>query len=354
MSGPSRYSDDDFDRALRELAEGTASEPRFREASAAERARQAEQQAKRAQKEARRRRRGRGQRGPGRAAAWTSVGVALVVAAAGAAIWLRFGHASTATTGTLVAPAVAAAGPPADPFAGTPANGWADGAAGIATPAAKPVGHFTAAEVAAAYQTTRKLLVAGDLDNQTVLGGAPTAFAALLTSQQRATFLAGLNTKGVNKGGRPLSTRLWVMSFSPGSTELIGSVVKVDGSMSASSVDDSGTTALAITVNYLFDYAIEPPGDPSDWMRFLAHQYDSFDFAQWYDPGGALQPWDQTVVGHAGGRCGSTDGYQHPDYPSERGSGAGGTQSGPAINPYSLATDVPVGGAVCGRLSTGT
>jgi hypothetical protein len=32
MSGQQRYSDDEVDRALRELAEGTAGEPRFREA----------------------------------------------------------------------------------------------------------------------------------------------------------------------------------------------------------------------------------------------------------------------------------------------------------------------------------
>jgi hypothetical protein len=47
VSGQRRYSDDEFDRAPRELAEGAAAEPRFHEASAAEPARQATQQAKR-------------------------------------------------------------------------------------------------------------------------------------------------------------------------------------------------------------------------------------------------------------------------------------------------------------------
>jgi hypothetical protein len=45
MSGQQRYSDDEFDRALRELAEGKAGKPRCRKASAAERAKQAMQQA---------------------------------------------------------------------------------------------------------------------------------------------------------------------------------------------------------------------------------------------------------------------------------------------------------------------
>src|SRR5580692_5464283 len=129
MSGQRRYSDDEFDRALRELADGTAGEPRFREASAAERARQAKQQAKRARKQAKpRRRRGRAEHGP--ATAWTSVGVVLVLAAVGAFAWLQLRHPSTTAAGTRVAPTVAmaapAADPPADPFAGTPANTWAD------------------------------------------------------------------------------------------------------------------------------------------------------------------------------------------------------------------------------------
>jgi hypothetical protein len=353
MSGQQRYSDDEFDRALRELAEGKAGEPRFREASAAERARQAKQQAKRARKQARRRR-GRGHAGRGRVMAWTSVGVVLVLAAVGTFAWLQLRHPSTAATGAPVAPAVAVAappaGPPADPFASTPAKSWADGAAGIVLPAAKPVGKFTAVQVEAAYQTTRKLLIAADLNKPTLLGGTPTAYADLLMSQQRAQFLGGLNKQGVNKDGSQLSTRAWVTSFAPGSTELIGSVIKVRGTMSAKSVRVTNTTALIITVNYVFAYAIEPPATPSDWMRLVTHRHGSYEFVPWPDLGDPLQPWDDTTTSQAGGLCGATDGYLHPDYPSERGPGAHPSPTGPALNPYSFATYSPAG---CTR-STGT
>jgi hypothetical protein len=352
LSGQRRYSDDEFDRALRELAEGTAAEPRFREASAAERHKQARQQAKRARKQAGRRSGRRGGRGRGRATALTSLIVALVLAAAGGLVWLESRHPSTATAGRPVVPTVSADAPPALPFAGTPARDWADGAAGIAVPAAKPVGDFTAAQVAAAYQTTRALLIAGDLNEQTLLGGRPTAFADLLAARQRAQFLGGLNRKGVGKNGFPLSTRIWVTSFAPASAELIGNVIKVRGTMSAGSVHLSGTTALAVTVNYLFVYAIERPGDPADWMRIVTHRRGRFDFAPWNDPGGPLTPWNETTAGQAGALCGSTDGYQHPDYPSERGPGPHPSPSGAAIDPYSFTAAVPVG-VLCGR-STGT
>jgi hypothetical protein len=340
MSGQRPNSDDEFNRLVRKLAETRAAEP----------ARQARRRASR-----------------GRKQAWRSWGVVIALAAVAAFALLQARHPSTVSSGRSIAPAItssapaiassapaiassapaiAVAAPPALPFAGTPAQTWAGGAAGIVVPAAKPVGDFTAAQVEAAYQTSRELLIAGNLNKSTLLGGPPTAFADLLTSQERAEFLASLNTKGVDKAGRPLSTRVEVTSFAPGSAELIG-VVKVQGSMSAKSVVFSGTTALAINVNYLFAYAVEPPGNPTDWTRVVAHQYGAFDFAPWGDPGGPLTPWDDTGGDHAGALCGSTDGYLRPDYPSVGGPAAGPTPSGPYMNPYSNAG--ADGSAVCAQ-----
>jgi hypothetical protein len=360
-SGQGPAPADEFDRELRELTEGTTPAPLFLEPSAAERAKAGEAGAGKA-----------GKRG-GRLTGTLSLVVLLAVT--GAIAWLGYTHsapngqpevtgpAPPAPSAGLVASVAAPSPmgtitpmdlfgwPPADPFAGTPAEGWADGAAGIVTPPARPVGRFTAGQVAAAYATTRKLLIAANLDRQTLLGGPPTAFAKLLTARQRAAFIAGLDKKGVNKGGYPLSTRKWVASFAPGSAKLIGNVIKVHGTMSARTLAESGRVVLAIEVNYVFAYAIERPHDPTDWMRLLDHQYGSIDFAAWDAPGGALEPWDRTIIGNAGAQCGTTDGYIHPDYPRDRSADA--RESGGALNPYSTATSAPGGGAVCGR-TTGT
>jgi hypothetical protein len=243
-----------------------------------------------------------------------------------------------------------ASGVPADAFAGTPADRWPDGAAGIVVPAARPDSEFTASQVTAAYQITRKILVAANLDWPTLRGGAPTAFADLLSPQQRAYFISDLDKTG-QRDGILLGSRGLVMSFAPGTTSFVTDVVKVHGSMSAGTTVFLGRTALSVKVNYLLTYAVEPPGHPADWMRIVAHKYGYVYFAQWDDPGGPLEPWVYTETSSAGGQCGMTDGYIHPAYPN--GARSSVQPSGQPVNPYSMAHQPASSNNTCYR-STGT
>jgi hypothetical protein len=118
-----------------------------------------------------------------------------------------------------IAPHSPLTGASSDPFAGTPADHWGDGAVGIVLPAAGPVGGYTAAQVESAYVMTRKLLAAAFLDRKTLLGGRPMAFADLLTSQQetwfpdrslRAGALRGLFSIAVPGYNGHLTTAPWV------------------------------------------------------------------------------------------------------------------------------------------------
>lgn len=254
-------------------------------------------------------------------------------------------------TGTGAAPAISGfasppasvvppnrSGPPADPFAGTPADHWANGAAGIVLPTAKPIGPYPAAQVESAYQTTRKLLVAADLDTKTLLGGPPTAFAALLTHDERNQFEQGLNKKGVDKQGFPLSTRPLVMSFAPGSAQLIGSVIKVRGTMHAQAAKGSnGNHELDVHVDYLFVYPIDPPHDPADWMRVVTEASWTVVFTDWQGAATTFEPGVEPVGDRvAGVDCGTTDGYEHPDYPVPASTGPqpSVSPSGTPVDPY--------------------
>jgi hypothetical protein len=344
------HRDDPIERRLRELsAEISGAAHRAAQAAAKEKAHEEKQQ----------------QRRSGRGLLRTvGIVVAVIIIAGGVITWRLSGSSSgglndtnavhngavPSGSATVVAPPVVPAGPPADAFAGTPADHWADGAAGIVVPAAKPTGQFTAAQAAAATQITRKLLIAGNLDWTTLNGGAPTAFADLLTRQQRTAFVDNLDKVGLHDGFAT-SSRILVMSFAPGTVSFVTKVVKVHGSMSAGTAVVSGTTVLRVAVNYLFIYAIEPPGHPADWMRVVAQDYGYVEFAQWDDPGGPLEPWVVTGISPAGGQCGMTDGYVHPAYPT--GVRSSVQPSGPAVNPY-LAAPPPTSSTETCRQATGT
>ena len=387
--GPDPAPLDELDLELRELTEGRAGDPLFLEPSAAERAKAAPVRTEdvpgvpdapgsptapiapvtpadptapdalgapgahgaHGGTRAVRRRTWRG----GRLAAALLAVVLLLVG--GGLVWLRFGHTTGSSDGSASVPDVALgsilgtiapgdlfAGASADPFLGTAANGWADGASGIVLPPAGPVGGFTAAQVAAAYATTGELVVAASLNPQTLLGGPPAALERLLTAGQRATFKAGLGAHGPGKDGRPLSTRSWVASFAPGTAELDGRVIKVSGAMNAMAVTESGRNVLRVEVSYAFVYAVEPPNNTTDWIRVVTRQSGSVDFARWDDPRGALEPWDKTVVDPLSGvACAPADGYLHPAYPS--GGSTAAEQSRLAIRPYSQT--LPAASGVC-------
>jgi hypothetical protein len=367
--GEQPSAEDDLDRALRELTEKTVSEAAFKEPSAKERAKAARKQSRRAGKKAsrqaaepsagwrggyrydlsarelrRQHRRGRRLRAL-KVTSWT-VAIA-VLAGAGVFAYQHVAHApggpddvSVVTNGAkpvakspLSSLAGSQDGPPADPFAGTAADHWADGAAGIVVPTAKAVGSFTASQVAEAYSQTRELLIAQNLDHATLLGGAPTAFANLLTPAQRSDFISGLDKIGRDKEGGQLSTRVWVTSFAPGSTALIGSVIKVHGTMSARATTGDDPE-LVITVNYRFVYPIKPPHAPQDWMRIVGSDVGPVEFSNWQGGGGSFEPWVRAVPDQAGARCDSADGFAHPEFPN--GPPDKDQPTGKPFDPYSM------------------
>ena len=255
----------------------------------------------------------------------------------------------TARPGTALPGAMSPAGqgPPADPFAGKTPDSWGDGAAGIVLPAAKPVGSYSKATVAAAYATVKKLLIDGELTRSVLLdGGRPTAFAALLPADERKVFLGGLTATGKWKDGHDKSTRGYVTAFAPGSTDLIGTVIKVHGQMTAATAVLSGSKALRVHVNYLFAYAVEPPGQPAKWMRLVVHRDDDFFFEHWDGPATPLVPW--LAPGPGGSTpslCGTADGYIHPAYDYRQSGGSQG--NGTATDPYSMKPDSVAGN--CGN-----
>jgi hypothetical protein len=246
------------------------------------------------------------------------------------------GRTPGATTPAPSSPLLTPAFTATDPFANSVAAQFANGAAGIVLPAAHAVAPYTSAQVASAYVTVKNLMVAANLNAPTLQGLKPVAFGSLLISQQRSWFYAHLTKPVRPKKGQPWLTRTWVTAFAPG-TQLVGSIIKVHGDpMTAKVVTANGHPALQVFANYLFVYAVEQAGQPDSRIRVVAHEFATVQFAQWYDPGGSLQPW---IYGfgdsYADAQCGTTDGFVHPAFPLL---GPGKVRpSGPPMNPYNLA-----------------
>lgn len=349
---------DQLDAELRKLLSGDASEPRLREPSAKERAKLAKDRRKQQKSALKQQRKTRRRRRATQTAAWALA--VIILAGAGTFAYLRFGHPAggpddTRTVangavppGTSAAPLIDS-GPPSDPFGGTPADKWANGAAGITIPAAKPIGQYSAAQVEDAYQTTKKLLIAAALNPQTLHGGAPTAFAKLLTQDQRSQFLNGLNKIGLDKNHEALSTRSWINQFAPGTTKLIGSVIKVHGTMTAAATrDQNGNNVLRVSINYLIAYPVEPPNAPADWMRVVTQFHGPVDFGSWANAESPFEPWWSPAGQLSGVRCDTKDGFLHPEFP--RSPTDTTPEKGPIVNPYSLSQPDKDG---CGAI-TGT
>ncbi|MDF5755918.1 hypothetical protein [Spongiactinospora sp. TRM90649] len=200
------------------------------------------------------------------------------------------------------------------PFAGSKAEKFGDGAAAIVPPKAAKTGVFSRKDVAAAYQTTKKVLVGAYLDRATLLGGKPSAYAMALMPEQRKDFLKFLDHKDVKK-----DTRSSVLTFGKGEAELVGDVIKVEGKMSAAPrKDEDGLPELRVTYAYRFVYAVRKPGT-DQIVRVMAYDKGMVDF--WRDtPGGPLRHWimgsDQSW--YAGVKC-TDDRFLHPAYANEGG-----------------------------------
>jgi hypothetical protein len=127
-----------------------------------------------------------------------------------------------------------------------------------------------------------------------------------------------------------------VVSFAPGSTQLIGSVIKVHGTMHAQAATNGGSPVLDIYVDYLFTYAAEPPHHPEDWMRLVSEAAWDVSFGDWQGAATPFEPWFSTHGddGVAGNSCGNKDGYVHPAWPSTRDAVPSSSGSGASLNPY--------------------
>ena len=238
-----------------------------------------------------------------------------------------------------VLPAPAQTIDPAHPFAGSPADQYASGAAGIRLPKATAKGRFSARQVAEALTLAKSYLVAADLDRDTVTGRSVEAVRALLDPLgPRPAFDADLRPPKVE------GMLNWLSRFKPGETALVGTTIKVNGS---TTYKLQAADELVVHMDYLVVYPVQRArsADQETTRVIVRHIFDFSTFYHRNTTRGKLWPteWDEYA---SGVRCNTHDGFLHPDYPRDL---TGGGGHGPVRDPYDQTQPPP--NERCGRVS---
>ncbi|MET7690069.1 hypothetical protein ABZT06_19145 [Streptomyces sp. NPDC005483] len=234
-----------------------------------------------------------------------------------------------------------------DPFAGSPAKRWADGAAGIAVPKAKSVGGQSEAKAEQALELTKKLLVESNLDPATLRGERPEAALDVLDPLQK-------NVRGILEAGlrKPDDKHdpLWMFSrFDPKEVRTVGDVVKTRGRMTFKAGDHA---SVLVHADYTFVYPVVQTNGSPEVTRTIVRRIldvEISDPAKYQVTPGKLSvvKWDQDINNSA---CEVYDGYLHPSFRSAEPTGPDPT--GPTKDPYDRSKPLDPGrDKACGTVS---
>ncbi|MET7890806.1 hypothetical protein [Streptomyces mirabilis] len=246
------------------------------------------------------------------------------------------------------------------PFAGSPAERWADGAAAIVVPKATPVGTFTSAQVAAALKQAKTLLVGANLNPGTLRGERPESVLALLDPKQ-PRMLDDVNN-WLRAPGKKRDPLMLFSRFDPAEVRPAGDVVKVRG---RTTFKAGAHASVAIHMDYTFVYpliqadqaskasgATETSGPSTEVARTIVRRVldlELLDPRKYQATPGKLSitRYDQDLGNTA---CDVYDGFLHPQFVSAAPTGAPPT--GPTTDPYDRSRDIRHSGTeTCGTVS---
>ncbi|MGW4702648.1 hypothetical protein [Streptomyces sp. NPDC004285] len=228
-----------------------------------------------------------------------------------------------------------------EPFRGSPAARWADGAAGITVPPAKATGWMGEAEVERALARTRDFLVLSNLDPAVRRGARPAQAIALMNPHQKdVTAFVTTALRSPDEDHDPL---LLFSRFDPAQARPAGDVVKTRGRLS---YREGRLGALEVTADVTYVYPVAPAGGGDEVVRVIVRRET---VVSWDDPA-------KVVTGEGtfsllsyktdmtNGGCGTTTGSFRPEF------GGGGPDADPGngtVDPYDRTAPITEGPGGC-------
>jgi hypothetical protein len=219
----------------------------------------------------------------------------------------------------------------ADPFRGSPALRWEEGADAIRLPEAKAVGDMSRAEVQLALERTKEFLVASNLDPAVLRGERPDKAIAVLEPLDSA-MLSRIERSltGPTRDDDPVTL---FSRFDPARVRVLGDVVKVRGHMTFAAGE---TGQVDVHADYTFVYPLVQAGvDEGPVERTIVRRDITMSMADprhWQSTRGkpAITKYEVATYNN---ECGVYDGYLHPVFPGTAPAGTPAT-GGPAADPY--------------------
>ncbi|CAM5547465.1 hypothetical protein SAVIM338S_04407 [Streptomyces avidinii] len=224
-----------------------------------------------------------------------------------------------------------------DPFRGSPALQWADGAAGIEVPEAVAVNGVSKERVADGLALAKQFLVAANVDPATLRGGRPQAALDLIDPAQ-GELLDLLERALAHPGKEQDPLQLFVRTDSA-EAKLAGDVVKVRGRLSVQPGDAPGQ--VDVLADYTFVYPmVQTKSGADEVSRSIMRRQMKFTFAdpkKWRVKAGTIQigPYLYDIGNSA---CFVYDGSLHPQFSGE--DQPGPAPSGTPVDPYDRSTDL--------------
>lgn len=218
-----------------------------------------------------------------------------------------------------------------EPFRGSPAARWADGAAGITVPDAKATGWMSEAQVRQALARTRDFLAHSSLDADVLRGERPERAIAYVNPHQsdmRRFLRTAFDEPSAKNDPTMLFTR-----FDPRETRLVGDVVKTRGRMT---YEEGERGALKVSTDVTFVYpVVRADGDSDSMTRVIVRRAV---VVAWDNPATVVTEPDtfglvsfRSFSSNAG--CDSDDGYYTPSF-ADRAAGSAEPHDGATVDPF--------------------
>ncbi|MFE2476175.1 hypothetical protein [Streptomyces sp. NPDC059389] len=236
-----------------------------------------------------------------------------------------------------------------EPFKGSPALQWADGAAGIEVPEAQAVGGMSKEQVADALQKAKQFLVSANLDPATLRGERPAAALELLDPKledELSRVEGSLTAPTKENDPLHLFTRVKPTELKPA-----GDVVKVRGRMWVEPGKEGGQANVLADYTFVHPF-VKAKAGAEEVERTIVRREITFSVAdprKWQATAGKI--WlEKYNVDLANSACDVYDGYLHPVFSDDARTGP--APSGSPVDPYDRSKTIDSGAPEgCGSLS---